>query len=553
MDFIQPNCPTNDERYRMVKMALEVNNRLEDFDNIIQLLSPPSDILSIVPYGSCKNIKVAILGAGLAGLSAAFELRKAGFNVTIFEAEDKRIGGRVYTHYFDRSKQLYGELGPMRMSASHETTWHYINLFNLKTRPFIQDNPNAFRYVQGVRVKNTPQEIQENIYPKFDMTLEERLKLWPQLFNQAFEAYLLSMTPEVRKEILQIKSEYSPEIIKADYLSILQRMELAGLSNGAIEMLSGIEPFVADFLSNSFFEILHELYPVSFAYTYEIIGGFLRLPKAFLTSLFSREPKEYMGKIPASKLGTIQILSGHQVIGLSQPKKNGSVIVHHKNIKRNTIYDNQYDFIICAVPFSNLRLFKLNPVFNSSKMQAIRVLNYSASQKTVFLCNYRFWEASKPKNNKIVGGGSFTDLVINSIWYPSTPAQSPSCPGVITASYNWTQDAVRLGNFNSSREIELIKRQIEEVHGLPMNSLDSIVTDYKTIVWNNNPWSLGAFAFYDPQQKVLFSKVAIEPEYNRRVFFAGEHVSVTRAWMQGSLKTGMMAANDIARECQNYI
>ncbi len=574
----QPNNPSTTERYKLLNYTLEINKRPEDFNNIVKLLNPPDDITTVVPAGTCKGIKVAILGGGLAGLSSAFELRKLGFDVTIFEAEKKRIGGRVYTHFFDRSNHLYGELGPMRFPVSHQTTWHYINLFNLNTRPFIQTNENAFRYVRGIRVRNQPQAVQQCIYPLFDLTPEERSILWPTLESQAFEAYLLELSPEIRKEILQIKELYSPEINKADYFNIRQMMEKSGLSDGAIEMLSSVNPFIGAFLNNSYFEILNEVYAANFAFMYEIIGGLVKLPEAFYHSLLNPYPCEYGPTIPQEALGKVQWKSGHQVIGLSQNEKNGCVAVHYKKVNQFHHHHEHFDFVVCAIPFSNLRLLKLNPLFSSKKMHAIRVLNMEASQKTIFLCNRRFWEEGSPQQ-RIIGGGSATDLVINTIWYPSDHAQFisnqeasqkigcfesypcswslkkgavPQSPGVFTASYNWTQDSIRLGNFKEEDIPKIVMRQVEEVHGLPKGYLDKIVVDHKTIQWNNHPWSLGAFTFYTPQQNSLFSKISIELEYCNRVFFAGEHVSVSRAWMQGALQTGMLAANGVAMACKPY-
>ena len=136
--YIQPINPTDEERHKMLMITLEEANRTEDFDNLVELLSPPKDITTIGAPGSCKGIKVGIIGGGIAGLSSAFELRKLGFDVTIFEMQENRIGGRIYTHYFDKDKRVYGELGAMRIPVDHETTWHYINTFGLKTRPFIQ-------------------------------------------------------------------------------------------------------------------------------------------------------------------------------------------------------------------------------------------------------------------------------------------------------------------------------------------------------------------------------------------------------------------------------
>lgn len=58
------------------------------------------------------------------------------------------------------------------------------------------------------------------------------------------------------------------------------------------------------------------------------------------------------------------------------------------------------------------------PMFSNEKMQSIREVFYTSSQKTLFMCNERFWEKGND-NEKIVGGGSNTDLPIQTIWYPS--------------------------------------------------------------------------------------------------------------------------------------
>jgi len=577
----QPMNPTPADRYKLTKFALEIEDRPEDFDNIIELLSPPPDITTILPPGSCKNIRVAIIGGGMAGLSAAFELRKLGYDITIFEAEEKRIGGRIYTYYFDKQKSLYGELGAMRMSVSHETTWHYLDLFRLNTRPFVQTNENAFKYVRGIRVRNDPggENVQECIYPAFNLTPEERNTPWPELEEKVYMQYLKSIPPEIRREILEVRSKYSPPITNADIVNLQQMMLKLGLSEGAIEMLSSVDPFIGAVLYQSYFEILAEIYPVSFSFVYEIIGGMVKFPEAFVKSLLSNKPKEYLPCISTSDLGKIHLKQGYQVTGLSQYSNGDTVAVEYTRLKDDKSSHAFFDYVVCTIPFSNLRLLNLKPQFSTDKMQAIKTLTYVSSQKTLLLFNCRFWEAGGP-NQRIVGGSSTTDQVINTIWYPSDQAsycqqqeylkrigifESPACmwdflpfaspnrPGVLLASYNWTQDAIRLGNFIEPLAIDIVERQVEEVHGLPKGSINYMVVDSKRQHWNRHPWSLGAFAFYDPGQKTLFSKVVTEPEYSNRVFFAGEHISVSRQWIQGALQTGMLAANEVAKACRQYI
>ncbi|MDP4147241.1 MAG: NAD(P)-binding protein, partial [Bacillota bacterium] len=111
---IQPDNPKDSDRYTLAYYALSEKKRLEDLYIIRQLMSPPPDIANYARHGEFKGLKVGIIGGGLAGLSAAFELRKLGFNITVLDALEDRVGGRVYTYYFDKEKTLYGEFGPMR-------------------------------------------------------------------------------------------------------------------------------------------------------------------------------------------------------------------------------------------------------------------------------------------------------------------------------------------------------------------------------------------------------------------------------------------------------
>ncbi|MGB5915998.1 MAG: FAD-dependent oxidoreductase, partial [Phormidesmis sp.] len=72
--------------------------------------------------------KVLILGAGIAGLAAGYELTMQGHSVEILEASS-RLGGRIWTHRFNNGQQ--GEFGAMRIPASHDYTRHYVEQLGL--------------------------------------------------------------------------------------------------------------------------------------------------------------------------------------------------------------------------------------------------------------------------------------------------------------------------------------------------------------------------------------------------------------------------------------
>ena len=566
-NFIQPDNPTDEERWKMLRMTLQEVNRIEDFDNIVELLSPEKDITTILAPGSGKGIKVGIIGGGIAGLASAFELRKLGFDITIFETDKNRIGGRIYTHYFDSNKRFYADLGAMRIPISHETTWHYINIFGLRTRPFIQNNENAFIYIRHKRARNDPQgkSVMENIYPEFNLTLKERKTPWQKLINDALASNLTKISPEIRKELLQIKEKYSPIIEYAGSLSIRKVLEIMRVSEAAIELICGVAPFLGDFYNNSYTENLIEEYTVDYAYRYEIVGGMVNFPLSFYNSLMSKNPTEY-SNIKEEDLGTIAWESGKTVKSIYKIENSNNVMLEYKDEESLKISNKAFDFVICAIPFSSLRSVNIFPMFSNSKMEAIKEVFYTNSQKTSFMCNERFWEKGN-ENERIIGGGSSTDLSIETIWYPSHSVDmaeeepkkvatgmrnnSYSQYGVLLASYNLNQDGVRIGSLDDNTRFELIKRQVEDVHGLKRGYLDSIVEEYITVDWNREKGFYGAFCYFMPEQQKLFSNAMAKPEYNNRVYFAGEHISLTHGWIEGSLSTAMKAANNIAEYCKS--
>ncbi|NEQ46669.1 MAG: FAD-dependent oxidoreductase [Leptolyngbya sp. SIOISBB] len=110
--------------------------------------------LDAIPNPS-QSLKVIILGAGMAGLCAAYELEKRGHSCVILEAERSHIGGRVRTLRFGNG--LYGEVGASQIARIHKLTHHYVNECNLQLRPSVTVNPETYYYLrnQRIRAKNS--------------------------------------------------------------------------------------------------------------------------------------------------------------------------------------------------------------------------------------------------------------------------------------------------------------------------------------------------------------------------------------------------------------
>src|SRR5207253_3414484 len=112
------------------------------------------EYLAIVRNGiqpkAARPQKVVVIGAGMAGLVAAYELLRAGHDPVILEARS-RVGGRIETMREPFSHGLYAEAGAMRIPRSHKLTMAYVEKFNLPTRDFTMGNPKAYYYLCGQR------------------------------------------------------------------------------------------------------------------------------------------------------------------------------------------------------------------------------------------------------------------------------------------------------------------------------------------------------------------------------------------------------------------
>jgi monoamine oxidase len=556
----QVGNPTDEDRYSQLKYTLDTAGRPEDFDDVIDLLKPPEDITTICPKGCGKNSKVAIIGAGASGLSAAYELKKIGCEITIYEASS-RIGGRISTHYFDKSKKYYAELGPMRVPASHETTWHYLNLFKLGTHPFPSNNVNGLFYIRDAHARNDPHgiSVMRNIYPKYKLTEEEERTPWQELADRVYNKYLLSLPPKIRRELIEVKPHYSETIRAIDKMNYRMAYESTGLSQDAIAMLGYLSAFDMFFFNISLTELLQHTYTADYAFTYGIDGGLNNLTNAFYRALID-EPKEVYDEISRDELGTVNFKMNTAIDGIYKNPNNDKVTLECRKTEDDTKFYETFDYVVCAIPYTSLRRVDIEPKFSVRKMQAIRELNYENAQKTFLFLKDRFWERGN-EHQRIVGGSSSTSLPIISTYYPPDhampvrgtlnewtlkPGASPSEPGALLASYNWGEDAERLGNENTPLRLMDIKEYIDELHGLPSGFINEKMLSWVSIYWPNVEYIWTGGCFGKPEDKTLFSYVMTLPEMNDRVFFAGEHISQKHVWLQGALQTGMKAANGIA-------
>lgn len=454
-----------------------------------------------LPQNNAPRKNVLILGAGIAGLTAAYELLKAGHTPLILEAQN-RLGGRIFTMRAPFAEGLHAEAGAMRIPKTHDLTHHYIRHFGLELLPFTMGNPNAYVLIGGKKLR-LRQYLDLSEVLEHELTEQERASTVQAMWGAAIREFADLVAANGEGAWDEIVSKY-------DNYSTREFLEERKWSEGAIELFGLMENQEAS-MNFSFVELLREDVGEFYTNLDQIKGGTDRLPYAFYPAL------------------SHHILFGAEVVALDQDES--SVTAHYRTLAGR--FSVTADYMICTIPFAVLRHIETLKPFTRAKQKAIRELHYDASTKIFIQCRRRFWE----EDENIFGGGTVTDLAIRNLYYPEHGRETGR--GVLLASYTWADDAQRWASLSPHDRLEQALENIAQIH-------PQILQDYEggaSWSWHADPYAGGAFAMFEPGQQTRLYADTIRPE--GRIHFAGEHASLAHAWIQGSIESGLRAANEV--------
>jgi monoamine oxidase len=139
-----------------------------------------------------------------------------------------------------------------------------------------------------------------------------------------------------------------------------------------------------------------------------------------------------------------------------------------------------------------------------------------------------------------------TDLPTGITYYPSdnAAARDPRVskkPAVMLASYTWGQPARRLAAFSQDERHDVTLRNLSKVH--PQLREKDMVEKVVSWSWDTNPLSAGAFCWFAPGQHDALYRDVISAE--GRIFFAGEHASLTHTWIQGAIESAHRVVQEV--------
>jgi monoamine oxidase len=472
--------------------------------------------------GDPKGASVLVLGAGLAGMTAALELRKAGYQVRILEFNNRpggrnwtlrggdsftELGGASQTCAFDQG--LYLNPGPWRIPYHHRALLDYCKRLGVALEPFIQLNHNAYLHATKA-FGGAPRRIRD-IKTDFQGQVSELLaKVMQQ--GKLDEA----VSKEDREILLQALKYWGALDSNYAYKANLISAEFRGYARDPGGGLTAVpipsEPInLSDILKSRLWLYLQNFARHSFQTTmFQPVGGMDTIGKAF-----------------AKEVGDV-IRYDAKVTRIQQDDRG--VTITYTDLKTPaTPQQAKADWCVCTIPLSILSQL---PIDVGDRMKAaIDAVPYSSSVKIGLQFKRRFWE----EDEAIYGGISYTDLPIRQIAYPNTGFNRAG-KGVLLGAYLF--DGPNAYEFTAMPPDERVRRTVgfgASLHPQYPKEFENGIA----VAWHRVPFTLGCAGNWSEQAR--------EKHYDNlcqidgRIVLAGEHASYIPAWQEGAILSSLDA------------
>ena len=442
---------------------------------------------------------VVILGGGLAGLAAGFELKRAGHNITILEAR-KFPGGRVQT-IRDFANGQYAEAGAISFPQSHEFTLGYATDFGLPLRPAFRPGVDSMANIRGNRFRINGAGV-ANV--PFHLTAAEREKGMFGIIALYLQDYINAVgNPR--------KPNWPPDELRAiDGLSLKQLLLDLGASDGAIDIIAASQLGLLGFGLDSFSAMdgaVTEAIAADQLFL-EIVDG-----NDQLASALKRKVKKQFRKA--------------SIVKRIEQNQNGVIVTFSNSDGIQTI---AADRVICTLPFPVLKDIEVSPAFSDEKQRPINELKLTPVTRTYLQFRNRVWEQAG------LSGYGLSDLPIQNTYSPTLTQEGEN--GILT-SYTGGQRALDMSAMSESDRQSFVLRQM----GNLFSGLENQYQGGTSQIWHEDQFARGAYAYFEPGQMTTLLPIAQQPE--GRVHFAGEHTSAWHGWMNGALESGNRAAVEV--------
>lgn len=488
--------------------------------------------------------EVAIVGAGMAGMVAAYELMKLGLKPVVYEAS--RMGGRLRSQPFEGGQGVVAELGGMRFPTSSTAFFHYVNRLGLQTRPF----PNPLTPAAGCTVIDLEGQTH----------WARGLSDLPPLFAEVAQAWARALEHGAgfsglqqalcERDVPRLKALWDRLVPLWDdrtfYDFVAQSPAFAALSFRHREVFGqvgfGTGGWDSDF-PNSMLEILRVVLTGCDENQHLIVGGAQQVP----VGLWHHAPaKHELRHWPA---GTTLASLHH---GAPRPGVTAIARAPDGQLALTDTWGNTRHYpaalTTCQSWLLTTQIAVEETLFSQKHWMALDRTRYMQSSKTFVMVDRPFWNDLKT-NGWPTLGMTLTDRLTRGTYLFDN---GPDKPGVICLSYAWMGDALKMLPHDTQKRVQLALSALQKIYP-DVDIASHIVGDPISVSWEADPHFLGAFKGalpghyrYNHRMYSHFMQDAF-PAAERGIFIAGDDVSWTPAWVEGAVQTSLNAVWGIVR------
>jgi len=460
--------------------------------------------------------KVIVLGTGVAGLTAAYELSNAGYDVTVLEARD-RVGGRSYTarrgtkltelggetEVCDFDEGYYINPGPWRIPYFHRGYLHYAKKFQVGVELFNNDNDHSF-----INFEKGFGPLAARPVRKQEIAADTRGYAAEMLAKQVRQGALDAQFAPGDKELFLDYLRHEGYLTRDDFKYIGTEGRGMLVNPGA-----GLDPgpgkpstphALSDILHSQTWRTLSSVSSLDMQRTmFEPIGGMDRLPAGFVRNMK-----------PIIRLS-------HVVEKISQSPDRIEIAYVDADGQRGVVGG---DFCVCTIPLSVLKTLDLqvSPTFK----EAMGGVAYALVGKIGIQMKTRFWE----DNYQIYGGHIYVDdPMIATISVPSTGWLGQK--GVVLGFYPHGAPAARMSAMSLADRKAYALAAGQKVFPEYAESAEAAFS----IAWHRVPFNMGGWAEWTEEGRAKYYPTLLEPD--GRLYLAGEHLSFLTGWQEGGIES----------------
>ena len=443
---------------------------------------------------------IAVIGGGLAGLSCAWRLKKAGLEPIIYEASE-RVGGRTMT-----IKDFHGEGEVCEIGGEFFTSDH-LHLIKLAKELSMS--------VQTASAPNKHLKPFKVYFSNKEIPLEELGKS------------LLSFSDKIVVDIEGLPQYLSWE--NADHFKHLDAMSIPQYLKS-----KDVDDLVYEFLNRAFaIENGMEANEQSALNLLQAFsGGFVYHPSSRIRSLQIRGGNQSISTELSSRLWK-NIQTGHRLVNFHQHTDWYKLQFEHEG----GIKTVEVDYVVMALPFSVLRKIENDVHFHDRKHLAINELGYG--QKGSLLLGFD----QKPWRDQGYDGLTFSDELFG---YGNDHSPGNKGKNHVLSVKPSGKEAASFARMDTADAALKCLHSFNKIYPGIANHFDGQALKFS---WSENPNFLGSNSCYKVGQYSQFG--GEEGKSVENMFFAGEHCSHQyKGTMNGAVETGDQAASNIIRRVQ---